>query len=151
MQEVYEEPTMEDMEWADAIFLGTCTRYGNPSAELKLFIDQTGPLWLKGALIDKIGSVFTTTGTPHGGNESTLIAMLNPLMHMGIIVVGPGYADPVMFSAGTPYGSSSVSGPLADQPPTEADLAVARFAGNRTTRTALIFKLGRDALGRLSQ
>lgn len=140
----YEEPTNEDMEWADAIFFGSPTRYGNMTAEMKLVIDKSGPLWVKGALVDKVASVFASTSTVHGGNESTLLSMLNPLMHLGMIIVSPGYADPIMFSAGTPYGASSVSGPAADQMPTENDLAAARFSGKRTAQLALTLKLGKD-------
>lgn len=147
MSEVYQEPTNDDLAWADAIFLGTPTRFGATSAEMKLFIDKMGPLWMQGKLVDKVGSVFTSTGTLHGGNESTLLAMLNPMMHLGMIIVAPGYADPVTYAAGTPYGASSVSGPDADQPPTEQDLAVARFAGKRTAERALIIKTGKAALG----
>ena len=148
MRELYPEPTNDDLEWCDVLFLGTPTRYGNPSAEIKLFIDKTGPLWFKGALVDKVCSVFVSTSTPHGGNESTLLAMLNPLMHLGMIVVAPGYADPIMFGAGTPYGASSVSGPNADELPTEQDMAVARFAGKRTAERALMLKLGKEALAK---
>jgi NAD(P)H dehydrogenase (quinone) len=111
------------------------------SAELKLFVDKTGPLWAQGKLVNKVGSAFTSTSTPHGGNESTLITMLNPMMHLGMIIVTPGYADPAVFAAGTPYGASSVSGGNADQAPTEGDLTVARFQGRRVTEvTSWILK-----------
>lgn len=147
MAKLYPEPTHKDLEWCDALFLGTPTRYGNPTAEIKLFIDKTGPLWLKGALVDKVASVFTSTSTNHGGNESTILAMMHPLMHLGMIVVTPGYADPIMFSAGTPYGASSVSGPNADELPTENDMEVARFTGRRVAERALMLKLGKEAIG----
>lgn len=146
MMEAYPEPTNDDLEWADAIFFGSPTRYGNVSAELKLFIDKTGPLWLAGRLVDKVASVFTSTSTIHGGNESTLLSLLNPLLHLGMIVVAPGYADPITFVAGSPYGATSVSGPDADEPPTDADLAVARFIGKRATERALWLKLGKQAV-----
>ncbi|MCE5314426.1 MAG: NAD(P)H:quinone oxidoreductase [Armatimonadota bacterium] len=146
MTSLYEEPTNDDLEWADAVFFGTPTRYGNPSAEMKLVIDKTGPLWVKGKLIDKVASVFVSTSTTHGGNESTIIAMLNPLIHLGMVIVAPGYADPIMFSAGTPYGASSVSGANADKPPTKDDLIAARFQGRRVTERALMLKLGREAM-----
>ena len=148
MVELFPEPTNEDLEWADVIFFGTATRYGNPSAEIKLVIDKTGPLWLAGKLVDKVYSVFVSTSTPHGGNESTILAMLNPIMHWGGIIVTPGYADPVMFSAGTPYGASSVSGPNADELPTQADMAVARFIGKRATERGLMLKMGKEAIAR---
>lgn len=146
MEKLYPEPTNEDLEWADVIFLGTPTRYGNPSAEIKLVIDRTGPLWLAGKLVDKVCSMFVSTSTPHGGNESTMLAMMHPMMHLGMIVVTPGYADSAMFVAGTPYGASSVSGPNADELPTEADMAVARFIGKRATERALWLKKGREAI-----
>jgi NAD(P)H dehydrogenase (quinone) len=145
MEKLYPEPTNEDFEWADVIFLGSPTRYGNPTAEIKLVIDKTGPLWLAGKLVDKVCSVFTSTSTLHGGNESTILAMMHPMMHLGMIIVSPGYADPVMFSAGTPYGASSVSGPNADELPTEADMAVARFIGRRATERGLWLKRGKAA------
>lgn len=143
MEQLYPEPTNEDLEWADVIFLGTPTRYGNPTAEIKLVIDRTGPLWMAGKLVDKVCSVFTSTSTLHGGNESTILAMMNPMMHLGMIVVAPGYADPAMFVAGTPYGASSVSGANADELPTDADMAVARFTGKRVTERALWLKKGK--------
>lgn len=143
MEKLYPEPTNDDFEWADVIFLGTPTRYGNPTAEIKLVIDKTGPLWMAGKLVDKVCSVFTSTSTLHGGNEATILAMLNPMMHLGMIIVPPGYADPVMFAAGTPYGASSVSGPNADELPTEVDMAVARFIGKRATERAMWLKKGK--------
>lgn len=146
MMGLYPEPTNEDFEWADVIFLGTPTRYGNPTAEIKLVIDKTGPLWLAGKLVDKVFSVFVSTSTLHGGNESTILAMMNPIMHLGGIIVTPGYADPVMFVAGTPYGASSVSGPNADELPTPNDMTVARFIGRRATERGLMLKLGKAAM-----
>lgn len=147
MMDAYPEPTHDDLEWADAIFLGTPTRYGNVSAELKLFIDKTGPLWAAGKLVDKVGSVFTSTSSPHGGQESTILSAFNPLLHLGMIIVAPGYADPGTFVAGSPYGATSMSGPEADQAPTEADLRVARFQGKRATERALWLKLGKQERG----
>lgn len=144
MERLYPEPSNDDFEWADVIFLGSPTRYGNPSAEIKLVIDRTGPLWLAGKLVDKVCSIFTSTSTLHGGNESTILAMMHPMIHLGMIMVAPGYADPAMFAAGTPYGASSVSGPNADELPTDADMAVARFIGKRATERALWLKKGRE-------
>jgi NAD(P)H dehydrogenase (quinone) len=149
MAELYPEPTNDDIEWADVIFLGTPTRYGNPSAEIKLVIDRTGPLWLAGKLVDKVFSVFVSTSTLHGGNESTILAMMNPILHLGGIIVAPGYADPIMFQAGTPYGASSVSGPNADELPTQADMAVARFIGKRATERGAMLKLGKEAMAKI--
>jgi multimeric flavodoxin WrbA len=91
------------------ILLGSPTRFGLPAAQLKQFIDTTGPLWGQGRLVDKIGSAFTSTATTHGGQESTILAMNNTFYHWGCIIVPPGYADPIQFQAGNPYGTSHTS------------------------------------------
>ncbi len=135
MNQKYEAPTEADAEWADAIIFGTPTRFGNASAELKAYIDSLGGLWFQGKLNGKAGSAFGSSSTPHGGNESTLISLYNPMAHLGLIIVPLGYADPAMFKAGTPYGASSVSQNKA-LPPTADDLEVARFQGRRVTAVA---------------
>src|SRR6266850_6447403 len=135
----YEAPTEADAEWADAIILWTPTRFGNVSAELKAYIDSLGGLWFQGKLNGKAGSAFGSSSTPHGGNESTLISLYNPMAHLGLIIVPLGYADPAMFKAGTPYGASAVSGnPPA--PPSTDDLEVARYQGKRVTTVASVLK-----------
>ncbi|HEX4767852.1 MAG TPA: NAD(P)H:quinone oxidoreductase [Lichenihabitans sp.] len=139
MNAAYEAPTEADAEWADAIVLGTPTRFGNASAELKAYIDSLGGLWFQGKLNGKAGSVFCSTSTPHGGNESTIISLYNPMAHLGLIIVPTGYADAAMFKAGTPYGASAVSGQTAEKP-TEDDLAVARFQGKRVADVAKALK-----------
>lgn len=103
------EATLQDLEWADAIVLGSPTRYGLPSAQLKQFIDQTGPLWSQGKLVDKIASSFTTTATEHGGQESTILAINNTFYHWGCIIVSPGYTHESQFDSGNPYGASFTS------------------------------------------
>jgi NAD(P)H dehydrogenase (quinone) len=136
MDRLYEAPTAADAEWADGIILGTPTRFGAVSTELKAYIDGLGMLWFQGKLVGKAGSVFTSTSSPHGGNEATLLSLYPPLAHLGLIIVPLGYSDPVMFRAGTPYGASSVShGPQAT-PPTADDLEVARFQGSRVASVA---------------
>jgi NAD(P)H dehydrogenase (quinone) len=136
MDALYEAPTAADAEWADGLVLGTPTRFGAISAELKAYIDGLGMLWFQGKLVGKAGSVFTSTSSPHGGNEATLLSLYPPLAHLGLIIVPLGYSDPVMFRAGTPYGASSIShGPQA-APPTADDLEVARFQGARVARVA---------------
>lgn len=135
MNEEYEAPTSADAEWADGIVFGTPTRFGNVTAELKAYVDSLGGLWIQGKLIGKAGSAFTSTSTTHGGNESTLLTMYNFMAHLGLIIVPLGYADPALFVSGTPYGASSVSG-QDNKPPTETDLAVARFQGRRVSRVA---------------
>ena len=84
-----------------------------------------------GKLAGKVGSAFCATATPHGGNESTILSMLNPMIHHGMVIVAPGYTDPIYFQAGTPYGATAVVGGQADQPPTDADLTAARHQGRR--------------------
>jgi NAD(P)H dehydrogenase (quinone) len=132
----YEAPTPDDAEWADAIIFGTPTRFGAVAAELKAYIDSLGGLWMKGALNGKLGSAFGGSATSHGGNESTIISLYNPMAHLGLIIVPTGFADAAMFKgAGTPYGASVVSGnPPAGPSPEELD--VARYQGRRVTQIA---------------
>ena len=129
------EASNDDLTWADGIVLGTPTRYGLPTAQMKQFIDMTGPLWQSGALVDKVASSFTSTGTAHGGQESTILAMNNTFYHWGSVIVGPGYADPVQFQAGNPYGSSHVSA-NGSNPPGDVELEAARFQGRRVAEVA---------------
>ena len=135
MNQRHEAPTADDAIWADGIVLGTPTRFGNASSELKAWIDGLGGLWAKGRLNGKAGSAFTSSSTAHGGNESTTISLWNPLAHLGLIIVPTGYADPALYRAGTPYGASAVSASEARKP-TEDDLAVARFQGRRVAQVA---------------
>ncbi|WP_127506431.1 flavodoxin family protein [Actinoplanes solisilvae] len=99
-------PTAEDIDWADAVIFGSPTRFGNMAAQLKQYIDTLSPLWLQGKLADKVYSGFTSTGTRHGGHESTLLAIYNSVYHFGGIIVPPGYTDPIKFVDGNPYGTS---------------------------------------------
>lgn len=137
----YEAPTEADAEWADAIIFGTPTRFGSVSSELKAYIDSLGGLWFQGKLNGKAGSAFGSSSTPHGGNESTLISLYNPMAHLGFIIVPLGYADPAMFKAGTPYGASSVSNNQA-LPPTADDLEVAQYQGRRVAQVAAALSRG---------
>ena len=139
MDAAYEAPTEADAEWADAIAFGTPTRFGAVSTELKAYIDGLGGLWFQGKLVGKAGAGFTSTSGTHGGNESTIISLYTPMAHLGLIIVPLGYADPVLFRAGTPYGASTVSG-QANNPPTADDLEVARFQGRRVTQVAAALK-----------
>ncbi|MDF2975743.1 MAG: NAD(P)H:quinone oxidoreductase, type [Actinomycetospora sp.] len=112
------EATADDVLWADAVVFGSPTRYGNVTAQLKQFIDTLGPQWAQGQLADKVYSGFTSTSTPHGGQESTLLALYNTFHHFGGITVTPGYTDPIQFTTGNPYGPSHVDGqgsiPISD-------------------------------------
>ena len=139
MNAKYEAPTETDAVAADAIVFGTPTRFGNVSSELKAYIDSLGGLWFQGKLNGKAGGAFTSTSTTHGGNETTITSLYTPLVHLGMIIVPLGYADPVLFRAGTPYGASSVSG-QNNAPPTADDLEVARFQGKRIAQVAKALK-----------
>jgi NAD(P)H dehydrogenase (quinone) len=112
----------------DALILGAPTRYGIMAAELKNVLDQTGPLWQRGALVNKVGSAFTSVATNHGGHETTLWSIMTPMANLGLIIVPPGYSDAVMFAGGSPYGATATTGGGA---PTDADLAAARHQGKR--------------------
>ncbi|HJT43420.1 MAG TPA: NAD(P)H:quinone oxidoreductase [Rhizomicrobium sp.] len=132
----YLAPTPDDAAWADAVIFGTPTRFGSVASELKAYIDSLGGLWAQGALNGKAGSAFAGSSQAHGGNESTVISLWNPLAHLGFIIVPTGYADGVMFAgAGSPYGASVISG-HPPSGPAEAELAVARFQGKRVAQVA---------------
>jgi NAD(P)H dehydrogenase (quinone) len=132
----YEAPTADDAVWADGIIFGSPTRFGAVTAELKAYIDSLGGLWAKGALNGKLGSAFGGSATPHGGNESTILSLYNPMAHLGLIIVPTGFADAAMFKgAGTPYGASVVSGNPPSGPSPE-ELDVARYQGRRVTQVA---------------
>ena len=132
----YAAPTADDAVWADAVIFGTPTRFGAVASELKAYIDSLGGLWAQGKLVGKAGSAFAGSSQPHGGNESTVISLWNPLAHLGFIIVPTGYADGVMFAgAGSPYGASVISG-HPPSGPTEAEIAVARFQGKRVAQVA---------------
>jgi NAD(P)H dehydrogenase (quinone) len=139
----YGAPTLADVEWADGIIFGTPTRFGNVSAELKAFIDSLGGLWFQGKLNGKAAAAFTSTGGPHGGNETTLVSLYIPMAHLGFIIVPIGYThERLLQGHGTPYGSSSVSGQNS-APPTKEDLEVARHQGTRVTQVAAALKAAR--------
>lgn len=140
MNAAYEAPTEADAEWADAFVFGTPTRFGNVSSELKAYIDGLGGLWSQGKLNNKVGSVFTSTASPHGGNETTIVSLYNPMAHLGLIIVPLGYADPVVFKAGTPYGASAVVNGQTSTAPSADDLEVARFQGRRVAQVAAALK-----------
>ena len=127
------EATADDILWADGVVFGTPTRYGNVSAQLKGFIDTLGPNWQRGELANKVYSGFTSASTTHGGNESTLLALYNTVHHFGGIVVAPGYTDPIQFQAGTPYGTTHISG---SGPVGDVQRNAARFQGGRVTKVA---------------
>jgi NAD(P)H dehydrogenase (quinone) len=126
------EATHADLEWADGYAFGTPTRYGLPAAQLKQFLDATGPLWAAGKLANKVATSFTSSMNAHGGQESTILALNNVLYHWGTIIVPPGYTDPLLFaSGGNPYGTSLVTGQQGhEQLPAEI-VAAAEYQGRR--------------------
>lgn len=132
---------------ADGILFGTPTRFGNMAAQMRNFLDQTGGLWAKGALVGKVGSVFTSTATQHGGQETTITSFHSTLLHHGMIVVGVPYSEPRLvkmdeITGGTPYGASTLAAPDGSRQPTENELAIARFQGRHVAEIALRLKLG---------
>ncbi|MGK5555211.1 NAD(P)H:quinone oxidoreductase [Actinomadura kijaniata] len=139
------EASLDDLEWADVILFGAPTRFGLPAAQLKQFIDTAGGLWARGKLVDKVVSSFTSTATAHGGQESTILAINNTFYHWGAIIVPPGYADPVQFQLGNPYGTSHVSN-NGEVGPGEVELAAIGFQATRAVEVAAALKAGRYAL-----
>ena len=126
---------------ADAILFGTPTRFGNMSAQMRNFLDQTGGLWMKGALVGKVGSVFVSTGTQHGGQETTITSFHTTLLHHGMIVVGVPYAEQRLvnmkeITGGTPYGATTLAGADGSRQPSENELAIARFQGRHVAQIA---------------
>ncbi len=135
--------SMDDLAECDGLALGSPTRFGNMAAPIKYFLDQSSGLWLKGALVDKPAGVFTSTSSLHGGQESTLLSMMLPLFHHGMILLGVPYTDGNLGktrSGGTPYGPSAFApGPGLSKLEKE-EIAIARLLGQRLAQTAL--KLG---------
>lgn len=132
---------LADVAWADAVIFGTPTRFGNVSSQLQAFIDTLGPLWGKGQLVNKVFAGFVSSATAHGGQEATLLSLYASVYNFGGIVVAPGYADPVQFDSGNPYGASHTSD-NGRVPPGEIELAASRFAGFRATTIATALRLG---------
>lgn len=131
----------DQLAGADALIFGTPTRFGNMCAQMRNFLDQTTQLWLKGALIGKVGSVFTSTASQHGGQETTITSFHTTLLHHGMVIVGVPYSEPRLvnmdeISGGTPYGASTMSGGDGKRQPTENELAIARFQGRHVAEIA---------------
>lgn len=132
---------VDELASADAILFGTPTRFGNMCGQMRQFLDATGQLWAKGALVGKVGGVFTSTATQHGGQESTLLTFHVTLLHHGMIVVGLPYTfqgqmrtDEV--TGGSPYGASTIAGGMGERMPSQNELAAARFQGKHTATIA---------------
>jgi NAD(P)H dehydrogenase (quinone) len=133
--------TVDELPGADAIIFGTPTRFGNMCGQMRQFLDATGQLWTKGSLVGKVGSVFTSSATQHGGQESTILTFHVTLLHQGFVVVGLPYAfqgqmrmDEI--TGGSPYGASTIAGGDGSRMPSENELEAARFQGNHVATIA---------------
>ncbi|MDW7712059.1 MAG: NAD(P)H:quinone oxidoreductase [Deferrisomatales bacterium] len=138
---------VDQLAEADAILFGTPTRFGNMAAQMRNFLDQTGGLWGSGALVGKVGSVFTSTATQHGGQETTITSFHSTLLHQGMIIVGVPYTEVRLtemgeISGGTPYGASTLAGGDGSRQPSENELAIARFQGRHVAEIARRLKAG---------
>lgn len=125
----------------DAIIFGTPTRFGNMSGQMRTFLDQTGGLWMSGALVGKVGSVFVSSATQHGGQESTILTFHPTLLHQGMVIVGLPYAEQRQMGldeikGGSPYGASTIAGGQGERQPSEQELGMARFQGRHVTTIA---------------
>lgn len=130
----------DDLRECTALIMGSPTRFGNMAAPLKYFIDSTSSLWLSGALIDKPAAVFTSTSSMHGGNESTLLTMLLPLLHQGMLAVGLPYNNAALHNTstgGTPYGASHIAGTDNKMPLSDDEITLCKALGERVARLAL--------------
>jgi NAD(P)H dehydrogenase (quinone) len=140
------EATLDDLRWADGVAWGTPTRFGNMSAQMKQFLDTTGPLWQKGELEDKPAGVFTSTASVQGGHETTIVSTMMPLLHLGMILLGTPYGqNPQILTAtdaigSSPYGPGTIAGIDGSAEPKPADLQTARNLGTRIARFALAVK-----------
>lgn len=132
--------TLDDLRHCTGLALGSPTRFGNMAAPLKYFLDGTSALWLGGDLVNKPASVFSSSASMHGGQESTLISMMLPLLHHGMVILGVPYTEPALnttISGGTPYGVTHVSGVANDKPVSQDEMTLARVLGERLGRVAL--------------
>ncbi len=139
----------EQLANVDAIIFGTPTRYGNMCAQMRNFLDQTGGLWMRDALVGKIASVFSSTGTQHGGQETTITSFHSTLFHLGFIVVGVPYSEKRLtnmeeITGGTPYGATTLAGADGKRSPSANELAIAEFQGKHVAEIAKALKTGRS-------
>ncbi|WP_115708052.1 NAD(P)H:quinone oxidoreductase [Legionella sainthelensi] len=132
--------TLDDLRYCHGLALGSPTRFGNMAASMKYFLDSTSSLWLAGDLVGKPACVFSSSASMHGGQETTLLSMMLPLLHHGMILVGLPYSEPALndtISGGTPYGATHVSGVANDRPLSQDEINLAKHLGERLARTAL--------------
>lgn len=137
----------DQLATADAIIFGTPTRFGNMAGQMRNFLDRTGNLWQTGGLVGKVGSVFTSTATQHGGQETTITSFHSTLLHHGMVIVGVPYTEPRLMNmeeitGGTPYGASTLAGLDGSRQPSENELAIARTQGRHVARIARQLRYG---------
>jgi len=137
--------TVDDLAEADALIFGTPTRFGGMCGQMRQFLDSTGGLWMKGALVGKVGSVFASSATQHGGQESTILSFHTTLLHQGMVVVGLPYSFAGQMgigeiTGGSPYGASTITGGQGERMPSDNELAGARFQGAHVASIALKLK-----------
>ena len=133
--------SVDELAHYDAIIFGAPTRYGNMCGQMRVFLDQTGALWQKGALVGKVGSVFTSSGTQHGGQESTILSFHTSLLHLGMVIVGLPYSCQEQMGVeevkgGSPYGASTIAGGDGSRKPSEKELGMAKFQGRHVAQIA---------------
>ena len=137
--------TPEHLAQADAVLFGTPTRFGRMCAQMRSFLDATGGLWAQGSLIGKVGSVFTSSNTQHGGQESTILSFHTTLLHHGMVLVGVPYSQPQLslageMAGGSPYGATTLAAPDGSRQPSPGELDLARYQGQRVARIAAALK-----------
>jgi NAD(P)H dehydrogenase (quinone) len=133
--------TVDELADYDAIIFGTPTRFGNMAGQMRTFLDQTGGLWMKGSLVGKIGSVFSSTASQHGGQETTITSFHTTLLHHGMVIVGVPYACPGLtnmsaISGGTPYGATTLASADGSRQPSQNELDIARYQGQHVAELA---------------
>jgi NAD(P)H:quinone oxidoreductase type IV len=138
----------DQLAQADAIIFGAPTRFGNMCAQMRNFLDQTGGLWMSGGLVGKVGSVFTSTASQHGGQETTIASFHSTLLHQGMVIVGVPYSEQRLLrmdevTGGTPYGASTITGGDGSRQPSDNELAIARFQGKHVATIAGQLRRGR--------
>lgn len=140
--------SVDNLSEADAIIFGAPTRFGMMTGQMRNFLDQTGGLWAKGSLIGKVGSVFTSSATQHGGQESTILSFHTTMLHHGMLIAGIPYSEKLLLnvenmSGGSPYGASTIAGPDGSRQPSEDELALARAQGRRVAEIAKALVTGK--------
>lgn len=141
------ESLIQEIPDYDAIIFGSPTRFGNMGAPMKALWDRTSSLWMNGSLIGKVGAVFTSAASVHGGQETTAVSMMFPMFHHGMIIVGVPYSVPELTQTGSPYGPSRIVGPMSNRPIEEIDKKVAQALGKRVAEISIRLTIGKEQKG----